>query len=90
MRQTRLPSFLSMRRQRGIPKLVLAKADGTVADELATKLDVKGYPTLSSFGRAPARQVPWDRPAAPVAQWAKSMLEPALPRLSTPAEVSIG
>ena len=25
---------------------------------------------------------------APVAQWAKSMLEPALPRLSTPAEVS--
>ena len=72
-----------------IPKLVFAKADGTVADELATKLDVKGYPTLL-FIRQGASQAEYrgDRRAAPVAQWAKSMLEPALPRLSTPAEVS--
>ena len=72
------------------PQHLFAQTDGTVADELATELDVKGYPTLLFIhrGDGPPATYHGERHASAIAEWAAAMLQPAVPRLSTSAEVS--
>jgi protein disulfide-isomerase A1 len=66
-----------------------AMIDGTVADDVATTLDVKGYPTLMYIphGDGPPAEYEGARQASAIGQWATGMLEPAVPQLANPSDV---
>jgi len=67
-----------------------AKVDGTEAEALATKLNVKGYPTLFFIRRGDGPPIEYDgqRQEASITRWVQSKLSPAVKQLSTPSEVS--
>jgi protein disulfide-isomerase A1 len=71
----------------GIP---FVKIDGTEADELATRLDVKGYPSLLFIrrGNGPPIEFEGARNAAEISKWAVSGLESDVTKLATPASVA--
>uniref|UniRef100_A0A7S2ID30 Thioredoxin domain-containing protein n=1 Tax=Haptolina brevifila TaxID=156173 RepID=A0A7S2ID30_9EUKA len=60
-----------------------AKVDGTEAEALATKLDVKGYPTLLFVHRGDGFPLEYDgqRTEASISKWVKSMLSPSVQQL---------
>ena len=66
------------------------KVDGTQAEALATRLDVKGYPTLMFVRRGDGEPITYDgeRQAGPIAAWAKSKSAPHVASLATPADIS--
>ena len=66
-----------------------AKVDGTESEDLATALDIKGYPTILFVrrGGVPA-EYDGDRSAASLVKFAQSNGLPKLHRLSTVAEVA--
>ena len=71
-------------------KIGFAKADGTVADDVATKLDIKGYPTLLFVRRGDGPPVEYQgvRKADDVLKWAQSMLKPSVTTLASADELS--
>lgn len=70
-------------------KVPFFKVDGTEADALATKLDVKGYPTLLFVRRGDGKPIIYDglRQARPIADWARAKSEPKVATLTTQAAV---
>jgi len=66
-------------------RVPLIKVDGTVAEDVATRLDVKGYPTLFFVRDGVADEFEGERTAKQIESWAKAMLEPELQRFDTAA-----
>ena len=71
-------------------KVGFAKVDGTEAEALATKLDVKGYPTLLYVRSSDGPPIEFDgaREASAIVRWAQQKMEPAMARLGSAAEVT--
>ena len=82
-----LPEFEKASKLSSVP---FVKVDGTEAEELATKLDVKGYPTLLAIRRGDGPPIEYDgqRQAGPIQQWVSSKTNPEMKQLSTPSAVS--
>lgn len=72
------------------PEVPFFKVDGTQAEALATRLDVKGYPTLLFVRRGDGDPITYDgeRQAGPIAAWAKAKSAPHVASLATPADIS--
>ena len=71
-------------------RLPFAKADGTEAEDLATKLDIKGYPTLVFIRRGGGPPIEYDgqRSAQPISKWAQTKMAPPVSKLATDADVA--
>jgi len=67
--------------------LPVAHVDGTENEALATRLDVKGYPTIFFVRGDASIEFDGDRKAADLQRWALSKLKPVVPTLTTDAEV---
>ena len=61
--------------------------DGTVSEALASRLDVKGYPTIFFVRGDATIEFDGDRRAAELQRWALGKLRPVVPTLATDAEV---
>ena len=70
--------------------LVFAKADGTVADDVAKQLDIVGYPTLLFMRRGSGPPIPFEgkRVADAIVTWAKSKLSPQVATLAGVSDVA--
>ena len=84
-----MPMFEAAAAQPGVPPLMMT--DGT-GEALATKLDVKGYPTVLFIRRGDGPPIEYDgeRKASAIAAWAKLKLQPLDERaraLATPSAV---
>ena len=67
--------------------LPVAHVDGTENEALATRLDVKGYPTIFFVRGDASIEFDGDRKAADLQRWALGKLKPVVPTLTTDAEV---
>ena len=56
--------------------LAVARADGTEAEELATRLDVKGYPTVFFVRDGETDEYDGERTAGALGAWARAKLAP--------------
>ena len=67
--------------------LPVTHVDGTENEALATRLDVKGYPTIFFVRGDATIEFDGDRKASELQRWALSKLKPSVPMLATEAEV---
>ncbi len=65
--------------------LAVARADGTEAEELATRLDVKGYPTVFFVRDGETDEYDGERTAGALGAWARAKLAPPLRRVESAA-----
>jgi protein disulfide-isomerase A1 len=76
------------------PNVKLAKIDCTVEKELASKYEIKGFPTLKFFSKAAGQPVPYEggRTAPDIVNWLKKKTGPASVEVKTveEAETLIG
>ena len=81
-----LPEFDSAAASSTTP---FAKVDGTEAEELATRLDIKGYPTLLFIHRGDGPPIEFDgrRDASTISRWVASKAAPSLTELKSSSEV---
>jgi len=82
-----LPEFEKAAASGGMP---FAKADGTEAEDLATKLDIKGYPTLLFIHRGDGPPLEYDgtRQASSIGSWVTSKASPDVKQLGAASEVT--
>lgn len=69
-------------------KVPLAKVDGTVAEEVATHLDVKGYPTIFAVQSLMADEYDGQRTAKSIVDWAQRRASPDLKQLASADEIA--
>ena len=67
--------------------LPVTHVDGTENEALATRLDVKGYPTIFFVRGDATIEFDGDRKASVLERWALSKLKPSVPMLATEAEL---
>ena len=79
-----LPKLERVARELG-DKLPLAKVDGTEAEALATRLDVKGYPTVFFVRDGRPHAYSEAHEAAPIKQWLQQRASPPVKALGTAA-----
>jgi len=81
-----LPEFDSAAASSSTP---FAKVDGTEAEELATRLDIKGYPTLLFIHRGDGPPIEFDgrRDASTISRWVASKAAPSLTELNSSSDV---
>ena len=82
-----LPKLERVARELG-DKLPLAKVDGTEAEALATRLDVKGYPTVFFVRDGRPHAYSEAHEAAPIKQWLQQRAYPPVKALGTAAELA--
>ena len=82
-----LPKLERVARELG-DKLPLAKVDGTEAEALATRLDVKGYPTVFFVRDGRPHAYSEAHEAAPIKQWLQQRANPPVKALGTAAELA--
>jgi len=70
------------------PNVKLAKIDCTVEKELASKYEIKGFPTLKFFSKAAGAPIPYEagRTTADIVNWLKKKTGPASVELKTAEE----
>ena len=81
-----LPEFDSAAASSSTP---FAKVDGTEVEELATRLDIKGYPTLLFIHRGDGPPIEFDgrRDASTISRWVASKAAPLLTELKSSSDV---
>ena len=67
--------------------LPVTHVDGTENEALATRLDVKGYPTIFFVRGDATIEFDGDRKASVLERWALSKLKPSVPMLASEAEL---
>ena len=82
-----LPEYEKAARSLAAEGMPVTHVDATENEALATRLDVKGYPTIFFVRGDLSLEFDGDRRAAELQRWALSKLRPVVPTLATDAEV---